>query len=161
MAQQRGAEEQQRGGGLGRSNSRGSGLNGGVEVRCCLLFDFNLRCSLQPGRTGFRHGAGQMHIVLGCEMHCKCESLAAVRCVPCFTPAPDCPHCPSSRVLPQRAGRSRSRPVLLDATGPLAAAPIEFFAGAPPPEPLPAMPSFPDAAALGAGCAQGQRGSGA
>lgn len=32
MAQQRGAEEQQRGG-LGRSNSRGSGLNAGVEVR--------------------------------------------------------------------------------------------------------------------------------
>lgn len=31
MAQQRGAEEQQRGG-LGRSNSRGSGLNAGVEV---------------------------------------------------------------------------------------------------------------------------------
>lgn len=51
----------------------------------------------------------------------------------------------------QRAGRSRSRPVLLDATGPLAAAPIEFFAGAPPPEPLPALPSFPDAAALAAG----------
>lgn len=58
---------------------------------------------------------------------------------------------PNPRPTSQRAGRSRSRPVLLDATGPLAAAPIEFFAGAPPPGPLPAMPSFPDAAALGAG----------
>ncbi|PRW20913.1 hypothetical protein C2E21_8607 [Chlorella sorokiniana] len=84
--QQRGGGEEQRGAGLGRSNSRGSGLNGGME----------------------------------------------------------------------RAGRSRSRAVLLDATGPLAAAPIEFFAGAPPPEPLPAMPSFPDAAALGGGT--GRRG---
>lgn len=172
-AQERHAEEDGTGGraaALGRTNSRGSGLNGGAEVREGSVRGVRCRGLLRCMRA-------EAAALLPPLPPASAAPGAALQAVSHATPAPgsispayQAPTCTLPSCLPclQRPGRTRSRPVLLDAgDGPLAAAPIEFFAAAfgGPVEPLPAAmpaaqpPALPvalpmdvDAAGCVAGC---------
>ena len=131
-------------GGLGRSNSRGSGLSG-VEVRAVL---WRHGGGAQRIALLRRHGVWQHGHVL--QLRCLCSEASLCVAPGClslppshtsppsnvYSPPPSPARLPVSRRLLQRTGRNRARHVLVDATGPLAAAPIEFFGGAPPAVPV-------------------------